>query len=82
MTGKDLPKTMKFEATADLSKTTKFHTRVNLSRIINFETTFHLFPKFGRNCRQHCRQFANAGLHVCQVVRCPKYHKSITSTLT
>ena len=83
MTGKDLYKTIKFEATVDLSKTTKSHARVNLSKIINFETTVHLlFPKYGRNWRQHCRHFANTRLHVCQVVRCPQYRKSITSTFT
>lgn len=83
MTGKDLSKTIKFEATFDSSKTTKFHTTVDLSKIINFETTVHLlFPKYGRNCRQHCRHFANTRLHVCQVVRSPQYRKSITSTFT
>jgi len=83
VTGKDLSKTIKSETTVDLSKTTKFHARFNLSKIINFETTVHLlFPKYGRNCRQHCRHFSNTRLHVCQVVRCPQYRKSITSTLT
>ena len=82
MTGKDLSITIKFEATVDLSKTTKFHKRVDLCKTIHLETTVHLlFPKYGRNFRQHCH-FANTRLHVCQVVRCPQYRKRITSTLT
>jgi hypothetical protein len=83
VTGKDLSKTIKFEATVDLSKTPKFHTRVDLYKIINFETIVHLlFPKYGRNCRQHCRHFANTRLHVYQVVKSPQHRKSITSNLT